>query len=500
MKSRTAAALVASGIALSLALAGCSSSNGGSSSGADATVAIGSLYEPTNLSNVDGGGQGVNEAFQDNVYEGLFRLGDDGKVTPLLATAYKASSDGLTYTFTLRKGVKFHDGGTLTSADVKSSIERVTAEDSQSSRKSSLSVVKSIATPDDDTVEVTLSKRSISFVYNLSYVWIVPADATKLKTEENGTGPYTLGTFKRGSSLTLEPFTDYWGKKPANGGVEFDYFTSASTLSNALASGRVDVVTSIQSPDALSRFTADTSKYTVSEGDSTTKELLAFNDAKGPFTDVKLRLAISAAVDRKALLKAIWGDYGTVNGSMVPPTDPWYQDLTSVNAYDPAKAKDLLAQAGHADGFTFTLDTPSYDPHPAVAQYLQSALKKVGVTVDINTISADEWYTKVYQQHDFEATLQEHVNDRDVVFYGDPDFYFGYDNQAVQQDIADAEQATSEDQQTELLKQANEQIVEDAASDWLYLYPQIVVSDKDVTGYWKNGLNSQFPVSGITVS
>lgn len=500
MKSRTTAALVASGIALSLALAGCSSSNGGSSSGADATVAIGSLYEPTNLSNVDGGGQGVNEAFQDNVYEGLFRLGDDGTVTPLLATSYTTSSDGLTYTFTLRKGVKFHDGGTLTSADVKSSIERVTAEDSQSSRKSSLSVVKSIATPDDDTVEVTLAKRSISFVYNLSYVWIVPADATKLKTEENGTGPYTLGTFKRGSSLTLEPFKDYWGKKPANGGVEFDYFTSASTLSNALASGRVDVVTSIQSPDALSRFTADKSKYTVSEGDSTTKELLAFNDAKGPFTDVKLRQAISAAVDRKALLKAIWGDYGTVNGSMVPPTDPWYQDLTSVNAYDPAKAKDLLAQAGHADGFTFTLDTPSYDPHPAVAQYLQSALKKVGVTVDINTISADEWYTKVYQQHDFEATLQEHVNDRDVVFYGDPDFYFGYDNAAVQQDIANAEQATSEDQQTELLKQANAQIVKDAASDWLYLYPQIVVSDKDVTGYWKNGLNSQFPVSGITVS
>jgi peptide/nickel transport system substrate-binding protein len=500
VKSRTAAALVASGIAIALALTGCSSSKGGSSSGADATVAIGSLYEPTNLSNVDGGGQGVNEAFQDNVYEGLFRLGDDGTVTPLLATSSKTSSDGLTYTFTLRKGVKFHDGGTMTSADVKRSIERVTAEDSQSSRKSSLSVVKSIATPDDDTVVVTLSKRSISFVYNLSYVWIVPADATKLKTEENGTGPYTLGTFKRGSSLTLKPFKDYWGKKPANGGVEFDYFTSASTLSNALASGRVDVVTSIQSPDALSRFTADKAKYTVSEGDSTTKELLAFNDAKGPFTNVLLRQAISAAVDRKALLKAIWGDYGTVNGSMVPPTDPWYEDLTSVNAYDPAKAKDLLAQAGHADGFTFTLDTPSYDPHPAVAQYLQSALKKVGVTVDINTISADEWYTKVYQQHDFEATLQEHVNDRDVVFYGDPDFYFGYDDKGVQQDIADAEQATSEDQQTELLKQANEQIVKDAASDWLYLYPQIVVSDKDVTGYWKNGLNSQFPVSGITVS
>jgi len=498
VKSRTLP-IVATGVALALTLAGCSSANGGSSSGADATVVVGSLYEPTNLSNVDGGGQGVNEAFQDNVYEGLFRLGDDGDVTPLLASSYDTSKDGLTYTFTLRKGVRFHGGGTMTSADVKSSIERVTAEDSQSSRKSSLAVIKGIDTPDDDTVVVHLSQRSISFVYNLSYVWIVPSDEKSLKTEEDGTGPYELADRKRGSSLSLEPFSGYWGKQPANGGVEFQYFTSASTLSNALASGSVDVVTSIQSPDALSRFTADTSKYTVSEGKSTTKELLAFNDAEGPFTDVKLRQAISAAVDRKALLQAIWGDYGTVNGSMVPPTDPWYEDLTSVNAYDPAKAKQLLAEAGKADGFTFTLDTPTYDPHPAVAQYLQSALRKVGVTVKVNSISADEWYTKVYQQHDFEATLQEHVNDRDVVFYGNPDFYFGYDNGSVQQDISDAEQASSEDQQTALLKQANEQIVRDAASDWLYLYPQIVVSDKDVTGYWKNGLNSQFPVSGITV-
>lgn len=498
MKSRTLP-IVATGVALALALAGCSSANGGSSSGADATVVVGSLYEPTNLSNVDGGGQGVNEAFQDNVYEGLFRLGDDGDVTPLLASSYDTSEDGLTYTFTLRKGVRFHGGGTMTSADVKSSIERVTAEDSQSSRKSSLAVIKAIDTPDDDTVVVHLSQRSISFVYNLSYVWIVPSAEKSLRTEEDGTGPYELADRKRGSSLTLDPFSGYWGEKPKNGGVEFQYFTSASTLSNALASGSVDVVTSIQSPDALSRFTADTSKYTVSEGKSTTKELLAFNDAEGPFTDVKLRQAISAAIDRKALLKAIWGDYGTVNGSMVPPTDPWYEDLTSVNAYDPAKAKELLAEAGKADGFTFTLDTPTYDPHPAVAQYLQSALRKVGVTVKVNSISADEWYTKVYQQHDFEATLQEHVNDRDVVFYGNPDFYFGYDNKDVQKDISDAEQASSEDQQTALLRQANEQIVRDAASDWLYLYPQIVVSDKDVTGYWKNGLNSQFPVSGISV-
>lgn len=138
-------AALAIGLATALTLAGCA---GGSSSagGSDATIAIGSLYEPVNLDNTAGGGQGVTEALNGNVYEGLFKLTDQGKVEPLLATKYTTSADGLTYTFTLRDGVKFHSGKPLTSADVKRSIERVTSDDSQSARKSQLEVIKSIDT------------------------------------------------------------------------------------------------------------------------------------------------------------------------------------------------------------------------------------------------------------------------------------------------------------------------------------------------------------------
>ncbi|MAB20703.1 MAG: ABC transporter substrate-binding protein, partial [Microbacterium sp.] len=138
-----------------------------------------------------------------------------------------------------------------------------------------------------------------------------------------------------------------------------------------------------------------------------------------------------------------------------------------------------------------------YDPHPVVAEFLQAQLAEVGITVEINTISADEWYTKIFAERDFEATLQEHVNDRDVVWYGNPDFYWGYDNADVQQWVAEAEQAETVEQQTELLTQVNEQIAEDAASVWLYLYPQIVVADSDLSGYPVNGLNSQFFVYDI---
>jgi peptide/nickel transport system substrate-binding protein len=485
-------AFVALGLATTLLLAGCASSTESSSASAgDATIEIGSLYEPQNLSNFGGGGQGVTEAFNGNVYEGLFRLTDDGSVEPLLAESNTVSDDGLSYTFTLQDGVTFHSGAALTSADVKASIEAVLADDSQSARKSSFGAITSIETPDDATVVVTLAERSISFIYNLSYVWIINADATDLESTEDGTGPYTLGDWKRGSSLSLTRFDDYWGDAPANGEVVFNYFTDATALSNALLTGEVDIVTSVQSPDALSQFT-DNADYVVSDGNSTTKEVLAFNDRVAPFDNVDVRKAVYSAIDTEKLLNSIWGDYGTLIGSMVPPTDPWYEDLTEVNPYDPDLARQLLASGGQPDGFEFTLDTPSYDPHPVVAEFVKSELAKVGVTVNINTISADEWYTKVYKAQDFTATLQEHVNDRDVVWYGNPDFYWGYNNPQVTQWVAEAESSVTTEEQTAKLKLVNEQIAQDAASVWLYLYPQIVVAASDVTGYPVNGLNSQF--------
>lgn len=488
---RTPIALAATIVASALVLAGCSSSTPSAEDAADASIYIGSLYEPQNLSNTQGGGQGVTEAFNGNVYEGLYKLTDDGEVEPLLAASEEVSEDGLTYTITLRDDVTFHSGKQLTSADVKASVEAVTAEDSKSARKSAFAVISGIETPDDSTVVFTLSQRSISFLYNLAYIWIVNADAEDLTTTEDGTGPYTLDEWKQGSTLTLTRWDDYWGEPAANGEVVFEYFTDATAQNNALLTGEIDVITSIQSPDALEQF-ASNDDYTISEGTSTTKELLAFNDRVAPFDNALVRKAVYSAIDTEKLLTSIWGDYGTLIGSMVPPTDPWYEDLTDVNPYDVDLAKKQLAEAGYPDGFEFTLDTPSYDPHPVVAEFLQSQLAEVGITVNINTISADEWYTKVFQDRDFEATLQEHVNDRDVVWYGNPDFYWGYDDAQVQQWVAEAEQAATTDEQTALLTQVNEKIAADAASVWLYLYPQIVVASSDLSGYPVNGLNSQF--------
>jgi peptide/nickel transport system substrate-binding protein len=462
----------------------------------NASIRIGSLYEPQNLDNTGGAGQGINEAFNGNVYEGLFQLTDSGSVEKSLASAYSISEDGLTYTFKLQPNVTFHSGDPLTAKDVKFSIERVLAPESKSSRKSSLAPIAGIETPDDKTVVVKLSSRSISLPYNLSYVWIVNDTAKDLTAKEDGTGPYQLEEWRRGSSLALKRFDRYWGTAPTNGELVFNYFTEATALNNALLTGAVDVITSVQSPDSLAQF-KDNPDFTVTAGQSTTKELLAFNDRAAPFDNVKVRKAIARAIDDKKLLQSIWGEYGTLIGSFVPPTDPWYVDLSNVDPYDPESAKALLKEAGHGDGFTFTLDTPNYDPHPIVAEFIKSELAKVGVTVNINIITANEWYNKIYKAHDFQATLQEHVNHRDIVFYGDPDFYWGYDNPKVIDLIKSSETVATPEEQVARLTEANRLIAEDAASDWLYLYPQIVVSSATVSGYPVNGLNSQFFAYGI---
>jgi peptide/nickel transport system substrate-binding protein len=455
-------------------------------------VNIGSLYEPGNLSNVDGAGQGVNEALNGNVYEGLFRLADSGAVENLLATNLVKSADGLKYTVTLREGVRFHSGKSLSSADVKASFERVTAESSLAARKSSYSVVKTIETPDAKTVVFNLATPSISFPYILSYIWIVNTAAGDLKTREDGTGPYTLDTWNRGSSLALKKWDSYWGTGAKNDGVVFYYFTDASALSNALLSGQIDIITTVQSPDAIARF-ENNRNYVVSNGASSTKELLAFNDRVKPFDNAQVRKAVYSAVNREKLLNSIWGNYGTLIGSMVPPTDPWYDPaLVNANPYDISLAKTLLTAAGYPNGFSFTLDTPTYDPHPTVAEFLKAELEKVGVTVTINPISADEWYTKVFRDRDFTATLQEHVNDRDVVWYGNPDFYWGYSNSRVTALVSQAEQSATSAEQTERLLEVNRIIANEAASVWLYLFPQIVIASSQLSGYPVNGLNSQF--------
>ena len=276
----------------------------------------------------------------------------------------------------------------------------------------------------------------------------------------------------------------------------FKYFNNSSAEANALTSGQIDIITNVDSPEQLKAF-KDNPKFTITGGKSTTKQVFAFNDKRTPFTDVRVRQAISRGVNKAAVLKATWDTYGQLIGSFVPPQDPWYEDLTSVNAYDPASAKKLLADAGYPNGFTFELVTPSTDIHQLSAQAIKSDLAKIGVTVNIKIVDPSAWYEIVFKNRDYDATLQEHVNDRDLIWYGNPNFYWGYDNANVQQWVKDAQSADTPEDQVADYKKVARTIAEEAASAWLYLYPQLRISASNVTGYPVNGKNSAFYLAKI---
>lgn len=481
---------------IALALSMTTGSLSASAADINATIDIGTLHEVLNLDNTANGGAGLTEAFTGNVYEGLFKLTDAGEIENLLVSSYKKSRDSLTYTFSIRSGVKFHSGKTLTSADVKSSFERVTAKGSQSPQKQDLSNIKSITTPDSKTVVVTLSKKAISFIYSLTYVWMVNSALTNMSSAEDGTGPYKYTSWTRGSSISITRFDSYWGTSAKNKVVVFHEFTDGTALNNALLSHAVDIITSQGNPDALAQF--KNANFKITNGLSTNKQLIIFNDRVAPFNKVLVRKAITSAIDKKKLLSSVWGEYGTVLNSIMSPIDPGYEDLSSMNPYDLALAKSQLAKAGYPKGFTFTLDTPNDDPHPALAAFIQSSLAQIGVTMKINIITTSQWFEKIYKNLDYTATIQNILSGRNIGWYGNPDFFWGYNNPRVTRLINLAESANSTSGYAEFLSRANRIIVADAASDWLYLYPLIVVSSTSLSGYPINGINSQFFVYNIT--
>jgi peptide/nickel transport system substrate-binding protein len=503
VRSRRSRASLGAALAVvaALALAACGSGSGsstadGSTGSADAgtEIVIGSTNEPTGLVRNVGGSSGVSQTMTRNVFEGLTSVDVDGSVIPTLAESWDVSEDGLTYTFHLQPGVVFHDGTPLTADDVVWSISQAIAPESKSARKSDLLVIQQATAVDDATVELDLSRPSQGLTFYLASVTIVKDGDTELTTD-NGTGPYRFVEWVQGDHLTIEKFDDYWGEPAKNAGVTFRFFQDTTALNNALLTGDLDLVIAEDSPDQLVQF-QDNPDFTITEGTSTTKQIWAFNDREAPFSDVRVRQALYKAIDREAILSAVWDGYGQVIGSMVPPTDPWFVDQADVHAYDPDAAEALLAEAGVTD-LTISVDYIPDDTTEAILALLTKNLAAVGVTLTPNPIDDATWYQKVYTDHDFQTTLMGHVNPRDVLWYANPDFYWGYDNAQVQEWVTQADEATTEAEQVDLLTQVNETIGEEAASAWLYLDPQIRVARAGITGFPVDQVTESFYVADI---
>lgn len=480
-------------------VAACAAGGSSGEAGAARTdVVVGLTGEPTNLDFTTTSGSAIPQLLMNNVYEGLVSIDQEGEVRPQLARSWEVNGDRTVYTFTLHDGVTFSDGSPFTADDAVASIARV-QDDWTLSLKSKMDVVQKAEATSDTEVAVTLEHPSNSWLFDMgtSVGAMFPDDlSVDLATEAVGTGPYTVEEVATGEHITLAARDDYWGEAPAVPHVTVRYFADANAQANAVRSGDIDLAYNLQTPDLLAGLEGDDSLQVV-DGTSTGEVLLALNNAAPPFDDLDVRRAVMYAIDRKAVLDTAWAGHGELIGSMVPPTDPYYQDLTGAYPYDPDKARALLAKAG-AEDLSITFDVPTRPYAEAVAQVVVSQLKDVGI--DAKIVPAEfpaVWLDKVFTEHDYQMSVILHTEARDMLtIFGDPDYYIGYDNPRLAQVAGEADQG-SPDQYVAGMQEVARMIVDDAASDPLFLFPNTVVAHAGLTGIAPDATTESMDLTGL---
>ncbi|QDP98775.1 ABC transporter substrate-binding protein [Microlunatus elymi] len=446
------------------------------------TLTVGLGAAPANLDFTQTAGAAIPQALMYNVYEGLVKLDEHADVKPLLATSWKISDGGTKYDFTLRSGVKFSNGDPFNADVVKFSLDRV--PDWKANTPTYLSAIRSVSVVSPTEVMINLKQPDNNLLFWLAGplgAMFSPNAVDDLATTAIGTGPYLLDRYNRGESLILKRNDNYWGTEAQLATATLRYYNDANAPVNALRSGDLDVVYQTQAADQVKQFQAD-DQYNVQIGATTGITVMSMNNARPPFNDRRVRLAIIYGVDRDAINTTATNGYGKVLGGPVAPTDPWYVDLSKKYPYDPQKAKQLLAEAGKSK-LTVDFTVPSLPYAQTIAQVVKSDLAKIGVTANLQTQEFPAvWLDKTFTQHDYDLTVINHVEARNVFNYADPSYYWSYRNKAVQKQLTDAVAAPSQQAFVAGMKTAVNGIVDDAAADWLYNAPNIVIAKKSVAG------------------
>ncbi|GAA6527105.1 ABC transporter substrate-binding protein [Intrasporangium sp. DVR] len=500
--------IAAAGSTLLLALtaacsAGSGTSDGGSTTGpraaADTRLTVGLVAEPVSLDFTTKDGAAIPQALLDNVYETLVKVDQSGELKPALASAWQVSDDKKTYTFELVKGATFSNGTPFTAKDAAFSINRVKS-DWTVSLKSAMDVVAEAKALSDSQLQVTLAKPSNNWLYKMSTrigAMMTEQGVADLAAKPIGTGPYVFKEWRRGDSISFTANPDYWGSEPFFQDVMLKYFKDPSALNNALLTGTIDVIGTVQAPESLQQFEGN-DKYEITEGTTNGEVLLSFNNGKAPMNDLKVRQAVRHAIDHQALLDTCWAGRGTLIGSMVPPTDPWYEDLTGLYPYDLEKAKALVQETGVAST-ALRLRLPSLPYATSCGQVVKSQLEQAGFRVDLDQLEFPAvWLSTVFTDADYDMSIVAHVEPRDLpAVFGNPDYYTRYDSKQLQADLAAADAGTPEEQ-VDLMKKAARELSQDAAGDFLFLLPNLMVADKGITGLPKNAITESFRLSDLS--
>ena len=461
---------------------------GGTALAARTDVIMGTVLEPPVLDPTANTAAVIGEITYGNIFEGLTRMDEKGTVHPCLADSWTVSPDGLVYTFKLHKGVKFHDGTPFDASVVKFSLDRARAKDSTNPQKGLYEPIKQIDVVDPLTAKITLSRPDGDFLFDLAWpqaVMLAPNTATKDVTDPIGTGPFKFSNWIKGDSVQIVKNPDYWGKEPALDKATFKFISDPAAAASSLLAGDVDGFINFPAPEAVAQFQSNP-QFSVEIGTTEGETIVAINNAKKPFNDIRVRRALSYAVNRKAVIDGAEYGFGTPIGSHFAPHNPAYIDLTGKYPYDPAKAKELLKEAGYPNGFKTVIKLPPPPYARRGGEIIAAELKQVGVDAQLVPVEWAQWLSGVFKNKDYDLTIISHVEPLDIGIYARPNYYFNYHNPKFNKVMDELNVTQDQKKRTELYHQAQEILADDAVNVFLFELPKIGIWNAKLKGLWKN--------------
>jgi peptide/nickel transport system substrate-binding protein len=427
----------------------------------------------------------------ENVFDTLVEPDDELQFQPALAESWETSDDGLTWTFTLRDGVTWHNGRELVADDVVYSYKRIIDEELANSYR--FSSVEDVTAPDDQTVVITVSRPTPNLLANIG-AFKGTAIVAKENVEDGsitrnpiGTGAFRFESYAPGDRLQIVRNDDYWGDDVLLDGVTFSFISEPTVALTNLQGGQVQWTDNLPPQQVESLMGND--DLTVEAVASNDYWYFAANQARQPFDDPRVRQALAFGVDREQITEAATFGLATVNQTAIPEGSAFHYDYAPYER-DVDKAKSLLQEAGVSTPLPMDLMvTNEYPETVTAAQVMQSQLKEIGVEVKIRTLDFASWLDQ-QGQGNFDVFLLGWLGnlDPDDFYYAqhrtDANFNFQkYSNAEVDQALDDARAETDEDARKDLYETAVRQIVDDAS--YVYLYnPQVVQAwSPDVRGY-----------------
>ena len=475
-------------LALAIALCGCTGgkTNGESSSTEKKSIVVGIQQDLDSLDPHLVVAAGTREVLF-NVFEGLVKPNENGELVPAVASDYKISEDGKTYTFTLRKGVKFHNGKAVTAQDVKYSIERNAGMRDQELLISRFENIESVNVVDDSTVDVVLKEADTELIAYMT-VAIIPADYKEQSSKPIGTGPFVFDSYDVDSKFVVKRNDEYWGEKPELEEVTFKIVANTDSVLLDLQAGTIDIYPYL-TDDQAKELSA---KFNIEVGNTNLVQGVFLNNENEYFRNEKVRMAMCHAIDKEEIRTMVSGGNGTVIGSfMFPGLGKYFnEDVVDNYEYDIEKAKALLKEAGYPNGFEFTISIPNnYQFHISTGEVIVEQLKKVGITANIELIDWNVWLDEIYTGREFEATIigfDSTLAPNDLMrrFVSDNSKNMcNYVNAKYDKYYKMAVETTDDSKKIEYYKELQKILSDDAASIFIQDPPLLVAVSKKLEGY-----------------